>query len=97
MWPRMMARSALADVPSHPRLGALVFISSDQTFQTPPCKSHKEAPAQAPQVTAGVPGRAASLGGSGQLEGPGATWPGATSWSGASLLWASRARLDSEV
>ena len=93
----MMAKSALAGVPSHPRLGALVFISSDQTFQTPPCKSHEEAPAQAPQVTAGVPGRAASLGGSGQLEGPGATWPGATSWSGASLLWASRARLDSEV
>ena len=74
----MMAKSALADVPGHPRLGALVFISFDQTFQTPPCKSHEEAQAQDPQVTAGVPGRASSLGGSGQLEGPGATWPGAT-------------------
>lgn len=73
-----MAKSALAVVPGHPSLGALVFISSDRTFQTPPRKSHKEAQAQAPQVTAGVPGRASSLRGSGQLEGPGATWPGAT-------------------
>lgn len=46
MWHRMMAESALADVLGSPGLGALVFISSDETFQTPPPASHVDVQAQ---------------------------------------------------
>lgn len=66
-----MAESAFADVLGNPGLGALVFISSGLTFQTPPPTSHMHEQAQPCRVQ-GVPGRAPQRVW-GQLEEPGAT------------------------
>ena len=64
-----MAESAFTDVLSNPGLGALVFISSDPTFQTPPPTSHMHVQAQPCRVQ-GVPGRASSVG----------RWPAGRAW-----------------
>ena len=45
-----MAESAFADVPGDRGLGTLVFISFDQTFQTPPPTSHMDVQAQPHRV-----------------------------------------------
>lgn len=60
-WYRMMAESAFADVLGNPGPGALVLISSDQTFQTSPPTSHMPAQAQPCRVQV-VTGRASLLG-----------------------------------
>lgn len=71
MWYGMMAQSAFADVASNPGLGALVFISSAQTFQTPPPPVTWR-PRHRPAGCQGVPEGPPPLAG-GQLEEPGAT------------------------
>lgn len=87
----MMTESAFADVPGNPGLGALVFISSDQTSQ--PCPPHvTRMPRPRPAGCSGQPREVLLRVGS-QLEEPEASWrsPGPPVWSGASLLWASGA------